>query len=160
MESIKVTRKADIPIIADGGIKNSGDLTKALAAGASTVMIGSLLAGTEESPGAIIMRQGRRYKIYRGMASFEANLKRKQKANNNYEFDTDLLDMTPEGVESLVPYKGYVSEVVNQLINGLKSGISYCGSKNIKEMQKNAEFVKMSSAGLRESHPHDVDVLK
>lgn len=160
MESIKITKKADIPIIADGGIKNSGDLTKALAAGASTVMIGSLLAGTEESPGAIIMRQGRRYKIYRGMASFEANLKRKQKANNNYEFDTDLLDMTPEGVESLVPYKGYVSEVVNQLINGLKSGISYCGSKNIKEMQKNAEFVKMSSAGLRESYPHDVDVLK
>lgn len=160
MECAKIASKENIPIIADGGIRNSGDITKALASGASSVMIGSLLAGTEESPGAIIMRQGKRYKIYRGMASFEANLKRKQKQNNNFEIDTDLLDMTPEGVESLVAYKGYTSEVITQLMNGLKSGVSYCGSRNIKELQKNAEFIKMSLAGLRESFPHDVDVLK
>ncbi len=160
MECAKIAQKESIPIIADGGIRNSGDLTKALAAGASSGMLGNLLAGTEESPGVIIMRQGKRYKIYRGMASFEANLKRKQKQNNNFEIDTDLLDMTPEGVESLVAYKGYTSEIIMQLINGLKSGVSYCGAKNIRELQKNAEFIKMSPAGLRESYPHDVDVLK
>ena len=160
MNCAKIANKENIPIMADGGIKNSGDISKAIAAGASTVMIGSLLAGTEESPGAVIMRHGRRFKIYRGMASFGANLGRKQRINNNNNIDTDLLDMTPEGVESLVEYKGYTSEVITQLVNGLKSGVSYCGSKNIKGMQKNAEFIRMSIAGLKESHPHDVEVLK
>ncbi|MEK6973688.1 MAG: IMP dehydrogenase [Nanoarchaeota archaeon] len=160
MNCAKIANKENIPIMADGGIKNSGDISKAIAAGASTVMLGSLLAGTEESPGAIIMRHGRRFKIYRGMASFGANLGRKQRINNNNDIDTDLLDMTPEGIESLVEYKGYASEVITQLVNGLKSGVSYCGSKDIKGMQKNAEFIKMSIAGLKESHPHDVEVLK
>lgn len=159
LESMKVGKMFEIPIIADGGIKNSGDIAKAIAAGASTVMIGSLLAGTEESPGVTINRNGGKYKIYRGMASFGAALGRKERSEKEVE-DKSLLDVVPEGVESTIPYKGNVNEVVSQLIGGLKSGISYCGARNIKEMQMNAEFVKMTISGLRESHPHDVNVIK
>lgn len=158
-ESAKVGKMFDIPIIADGGIKYSGDIAKALASGASTVMIGSLLAGTEESPGITINRNGGKYKIYRGMASFGAALGRKERTEKELE-DKSLLDVVPEGVESTIPYKGNVNEIVSQLVGGLKSGISYCGARSIKEMQQNAEFVKMTIAGLRESHPHDVSVIK
>jgi len=139
-----------IPIIADGGIKSSGDITKALAAGASTVMLGSLLAGTYESPGLISNRNGIKYKIYRGMASFEANVTRTQKEGKALAVE----DIIPEGVETAVPYKGPVDEVLNQLMGGLRSGMSYCGAFDIKQLQERAEFVKITTAGWNESIPH------
>ncbi|MBI2672788.1 IMP dehydrogenase [Candidatus Woesearchaeota archaeon] len=159
IDCAKVAKKYNIPVIADGGIKFSGDITKALAAGASTVMIGRLLAGTDESPGTTIIRDGRKYKIYRGMASLGANMGRSYR--NIKEIDENLFsEVVPEGVESMVPYRGNVSEIIHQLIGGLRSGMSYCGAKNIEELQINAAFIKMSPAGLRESHPHDVEVMK
>ncbi|MBI4017192.1 MAG: IMP dehydrogenase [Candidatus Aenigmarchaeota archaeon] len=144
-----------VPVIADGGIKNSGDVAKSVAAGAFAVMIGGLLAGTDESPGFIVTRHGARYKIIRGMASLGANLNRKEKEKS----ERDINDYVPEGVEAMVPYRGCAMDVINQLVGGFRSGMSYCGSKTIKEMQKNAEFVKITSAGMKESKPHDVSVL-
>jgi len=152
----EVANEFGIPVIADGGIKQSGDITKALAAGASSVMLGNLLGGTEESPGQTIIRGGRKFKIYRGSAGFGSVMSRKQRENGN----DDLSDVVPEGVEGTVPYKGNVSEVLYQLVGGLKSGMSYCGAHNMNELWKNAEFVKITSAGLKESHAHDIDVLK
>lgn len=146
----------DIPVIADGGIKNSGDIVKAIAAGASAVMIGGLLAGTDESPGFMVTRHGTRFKIIRGMASLGANLSRKSKENKS---ETDVNDYVAEGVEAIVPYRGSAMDVINQLVGGFRSGMSYCGARTIKEMQKNAEFIKMTSAGMKESKPHDVSVL-
>ena len=159
MDCAKVGKKYDIPIISDGGVRNSGDATKALAAGASTVMAGSLLGGTDESPGSYVMKNGKRYKIYRGMASFYATLGRKTKETGTTAMSEDLNDYVAEGVEAMVPYKGSVVDIVKQLAGGIRSGLSYCGANTIPQMQQNAEFIKMSTAGYAESQPHDVELM-
>lgn len=160
IDSVRVARDYDIPVISDGGIRNSGDITKALAAGSSSVMVGSLFGGTDESPGKTLVKNGKKFKMYRGMASFYASLGRKYREEGAQVIDSDdLNDYVPEGVEAMVPYKGSVVEIVRQLAGGLRSGLSYCGAKTIAEMQKNAEFIKMTSAGYVESQPHDVDVM-
>jgi IMP dehydrogenase len=160
IDSVKVARDYDIPVISDGGIRNSGDITKAMAAGSSSVMVGSLFGGTDESPGKTLVKNGKKFKMYRGMASFYASLGRKYREEGPQVVDSDdLNDYVPEGVEAMVPYKGSVVEIVRQLVGGLRSGLSYCGAKTIGEMQKNAEFIKMTSAGYIESQPHDVDVM-
>jgi IMP dehydrogenase len=152
-------RAAGVPLIADGGIRNSGDLTKALAAGASTVMIGGMLAGTEESPGASVVREGRRYKIVRGMASLSANVERR-KVEKGEELDAGEWErVVPEGVEAVVPYRGEAGEILHQLVGGLRSGMSYAGAVTIAGLQENAEFIRMSTAGMRESGAHDVEKL-
>ena len=155
----QIGKKYDIPIISDGGTRTSGDLTKALAAGASTVMVGSLFGGTDESPGSFVMKNGKRYKIYRGMASFYAALGRKSKETGNVAINDDLNDYVAEGVEAMVPYKGTVTDIIKQLSGGVRSGLSYCGAHTIPQMQQNAEFIKMSRAGFAESQPHDVDLM-
>ncbi len=152
MESAAAARDLGVPIIADGGVRTSGDIVKALAAGAQTVMIGSLFAGTRESPGRIVERKGRRYKVTRGMASLSATMSR----SDNAELDWNTI--VPEGVEAVVPYRGGVSELLAQLVGGVRSGLSYCGAYTIPELQEHAEFIKMSPAGLSESKPHDVEV--
>jgi IMP dehydrogenase len=160
ISSVKVARDYDIPIVSDGGIRNSGDITKALAAGASSVMIGSLFGGTDESPGKTLVKNGKKYKMYRGMASYYASLGRKYREEGPKVVDSDdLNDYVPEGVEAMVPYKGSVVEIIRQMAGGLRSGLSYCGAKRILEMQTNAEFIKITSAGYIESQPHDVDVM-
>jgi IMP dehydrogenase len=160
LDSVKVAHEYGIPIISDGGIRNSGDMTKALAAGASSVMIGSLFGGTDESPGKTLVKNSKKFKMYRGMASFYASLGRKYREEGPQVVDSeDLNDYVPEGVEAMVPYKGSVVEIVRQLAGGLRSGLSYCGAKTIPEMQTNAEFIKMTSAGYIESRPHDVDLM-
>ena len=151
-----VAREYGVPIIADGGIKYSGDVVKAIAAGANAVMIGSLFAGTEESPGETEIFQGRRFKVYRGMGSLGA-MKEGSKDRYFQEGETKLV---PEGIEGRVPYKGPLADSIYQLVGGLRSGMGYCGSKNIKEHMENTEFVRITSAGLRESHPHDVQITK
>lgn len=158
MDSIKVGKEYNIPIISDGGIRSSGDSTKALAAGASTVMVGSLFGGTDESPGKTIVKNGKKYKMYRGMASFYASLGRKYREDDGQTID-DLNDYVPEGVEAMVPYKGSVVDIIRQVVGGIRSGLSYCGAKTISEMQSNAEFVKITPAGYIESQPHDVNVI-
>lgn len=160
IDSVKMAKKYEIPIISDGGTRTSGDLTKALAAGASSVMIGSMFGGTDESPGKTLVKNGKKYKMYRGMASFYAALGRKFRENpeSGSEKD-DLNDYVAEGVEAMVPYKGSVIEIIKQLTGGLRSGLSYCGANTIREMQDNAEFIKITASGYRESHPHDVDVI-
>jgi len=153
-----VARKYGVPIIADGGIKYSGDITKALAAGAHTVMIGSLFAGTDESPGEIVLLQGRSYKVYRGMGSLGAM---EQGTRDRYQqAGVRTSKLVPEGVEGRVPYKGPLAHSVNQLIGGLRSGMGYCGCKNLEDLRKKARFVRISNAGLRESHVHDVIITK
>ena len=152
-------RKRGIPIIADGGIKFSGDLTKALAAGASTVMIGSLFAGTDEAPGELIIYQGRTYKAYRGMGSLEA-MKAGSKDRYFQAEVSDFEKLVPEGIVGRVPYRGRISENVYQLIGGLRAGMGYTGCRSIKELQKNARMVKITTAGLKESHVHDVIIVK
>jgi IMP dehydrogenase len=160
LDSVKIAKEHEIPVISDGGIRNSGDLTKALAAGASSVMVGSLLGGTDESPGKTLVKNGKKYKIYRGMASFYASLGRKYREEGQQIIESeDLNDYVPEGVEAMVPYKGSVVEIIRQLIGGLRSGLSYCGAKTINEMQQNAEFVRITTAGYIESQPHDVNVM-
>lgn len=160
IDSVKVARDSDIPVISDGGVRTSGDMTKALAAGASSVMVGSLFGGTDESPGKTLVKNGKKFKMYRGMASFYASLGRRYREEGAQVIDADdLNDYVPEGVEAMVPYKGSVVEIVRQLVGGLRSGLSYCGAKSIPEMQKNAEFIKMTSAGYIESQPHDVDLM-
>jgi len=143
-------------IIADGGIKFSGDIVKAIGAGASCVMIGSLFAGCEESPGEEEIYQGRRFKVYRGMGSLAAM----QKGSKDRYFQDDMTKLVPEGVEGRVPYKGKAADVIYQLIGGLRSGMGYCGARNIEELRKKATFVVQTSAGLRESHPHDIQITK
>ncbi|MHB1867395.1 MAG: IMP dehydrogenase [Nitrososphaerales archaeon] len=159
IDCAQMTRKYDVTLIADGGIRNSGDITKALVAGADTVMVGSLLAGTDESPGEIVYRGNYRYKVTRGMASMAARkdqLARSGKINvENQEID----DYVPEGVEAIVPYKGSAINVVRQLVGGLRSGLSYCGASNLQELRKNGEFVRITEVGLKESMPHDVKEL-
>ena len=160
LDSVKIAKKYEIPIISDGGIRNSGDLTKALAAGSSSVMVGSLLGGTDESPGKTLVKNGKKYKIYRGMASFYASLGRKYREEGEQIKESDELnDYVPEGVEAMVSYKGSVVEIIRQLVGGLRSGLSYCGAKTIDEMQQNAEFVRITTAGYIESQPHDVNVM-
>jgi len=156
VECSEEAQKYGIPIIADGGIKYSGDITKALAAGASSVMLGSLLAGTEESPGEIEIYQGRSYKVYRGMGSLSAM----REGSMDRYFQDNPEKLVPEGVEGRVPYKGPLSETIFQLIGGLRAGMGYCGVKNIKELQIKTKFIKITNAGLRESHPHNVDITK
>lgn len=160
LDSVKIAKKYEIPVISDGGIRNSGDLTKALAAGSSSVMVGSLLGGTDESPGKTLVKNGKKYKIYRGMASFYASLGRKyREEGEQLKESDDLNDYVPEGVEAMVSYKGSVVEIIRQLVGGLRSGLSYCGAKTINEMQQNAEFVRITTAGYIESQPHDVNVM-
>ena len=160
MESVKVAREYDIPVISDGGIRTSGDTTKALAVGASSVMVGSMFGGTDESPGKTLVKNGKKFKMYRGMASFYASLGRKYREEGPQVVDSnDLNDYVPEGVEAMVPYKGSVVEIIRQLVGGLRSGLSYCGAKTISEMQKNAEFIKITPAGNIESQPHDVNLM-
>jgi IMP dehydrogenase len=149
-------RKYNVPIIADGGIKYSGDISKAIAAGASAVMLGSLFAGTEESPGEQEIFQGRRFKVYRGMGSLGAM---KEGSKDRY-FQENESKLVPEGIEGRVPYKGPLADTIYQLIGGLRSGMGYCGSKNIDELINNTKFIRITGAGLRESHPHDVQITK
>jgi IMP dehydrogenase len=154
MNAVEVARKYGIPICADGGIKNSGDLSKALAAGADTVMIGTMFAGTDESPGRPITKGGMKYKICRGMASYDANVDRAIKTSDK-DVDESLFDeIVPEGVKTIVPYRGAMQETLTQLIGGLRSSLSYCGSHNLDEMHTNSEFIRMTSSGMRESKPH------
>ncbi len=148
--------KHGIRVIADGGIKYSGDITKALAAGGSCVMLGSLLAGTEESPGAIEIYQGRSYKVYRGMGSLGAMAV----GSNDRYFQEGAKKLVPEGVEGRVPYKGTLADTIFQMVGGLRSGMGYCGAKSIDDLRQNAEFIKISGAGLAESHPHDISITK
>ena len=158
-ECARVAEAAGVPIIADGGIKAPGDLTKALAAGASTVMIGGMLAGTDESPGRPLNRHGRRYKRYRGMASLAATVDRRKRERRDVGADDEWVsDVVPEGVEALVPYRGSAGEVLTQLVGGLRSGMSYCGAATLSELRERARFTRITAAGLRESHPHDVEL--
>ncbi len=156
-ECAKPAQEAGVPLIADGGIKYSGDVTKAVAAGADCVMIGSLLAGTEESPGETVLYQGRTYKAYRGMGSMGAMA---SGSSERYGQDPASGKLVPEGVEGRVPYKGLLGELVHQLVGGVKSGMGYCGCGTIAELQKKTRFVRVSSAGLREAHVHDVLITK
>ena len=160
MDCVKVGKEYNIPIISDGGIRTSGDSTKALAAGASTVMVGSLFGGTDESPGKTIVKNGKKFKMYRGMASFYASLGRIYREDEGHTIDAnDLNDYVPEGVEAMISYKGSVVDIIRQIVGGIRSGLSYCGAKTISEMQNNAEFVKITPAGYIESQPHDVNVI-
>ena len=159
MDCYNVCKKYNIPLIADGGIKFSGDIVKAITAGADTVMIGNLFAGTEESPGETILYQGRSYKIYRGMGSLEA-MKQGSKDRYFQEGIEDELKFVPEGIEGRVPYKGPLSDSVYQLVGGLKAGMGYAGCKTIEELKTKAKFIQITNAGLRESHVHDVIITK
>jgi IMP dehydrogenase len=159
MECAEAARAAGVPVIADGGIRQPGDLAKALAAGAQTAMVGSLLAGTDESPGLIMTRKGHRYKASRGMASLEANIERNKREGNDLTHE-EIEDYVAEGVEAAVPYRGKTREVLTQLVGGLQSAMSYSGAHSIEEFQEKAIFVRMTGAGLRESGPHDVEVLR
>jgi IMP dehydrogenase len=158
IECAEAARPHGIPVIADGGIRHPGDVAKALAAGASTVMIGSMLAGTDESPGMIMTRRGHRYKASRGMASLEANIERNKREGNDLTQE-EIEDYVAEGVEAAVPYRGRAREVLTQLVGGLQSGMSYSGAHSIEELQEKAIFVRMTGAGLKESGPHDVEVI-
>ncbi|HQA48200.1 MAG: IMP dehydrogenase [Clostridiales bacterium] len=156
MDSAEAAAKYGVPIIADGGIKYSGDITKAIAAGADTVMIGSLLAGTEESPGDIEIYQGRSYKVYRGMGSIAAMAS----GSKDRYFQEDSKKLVPEGVEGRVPYKGALADTIYQLVGGLRAGMGYCGTRTIAELKANTKFMAITAAGLRENHPHDVHITK
>ncbi len=162
-DAIGPAERAGVPVIADGGIKFSGDVTKALAAGAHTVMIGGLFAGTEESPGETILYQGRTYKLYRGMGSLEA-MREREGSRNRYFQDEEAEELgrklVPEGIEGRVPYKGSLSFIVQQLVGGLRAGMGYLGARSLAELRQNAKFVRVSSAGLKESHVHDVYITK
>ncbi|CUU05894.1 IMP dehydrogenase [Candidatus Kryptobacter tengchongensis] len=159
MNCAEAAMKYKVPIIADGGIKQTGDIAKAIAAGADSVMIGALFAGTEESPGEKVLYEGRSYKVYRGMGSIEAM---KAGSSDRYfqDVEDDIKKLVPEGIEGRVPYKGHLSDVVYQMVGGLKSAMGYCGARNIEEMKTKTKFILMTNAGLRESHPHDVIITK
>jgi IMP dehydrogenase len=159
LECAKVALRHNIPIIADGGVKQTGDIAKAIAAGADSVMIGSLFAGVDESPGEKVLYEGRSYKVYRGMGSLEA-MKQGSKDRYFQDAEDDIQKLVPEGIEGRVPYKGTLSETVHQMVGGLRSAMGYCGCRSIGEMKKKAQFVRMTDAGLRESHPHDVSISK
>jgi len=154
----KALNKKDIPVIADGGARYTGDLVKAIAAGASSVMAGSMFAGVEEAPGDTIIYEGRKYKTYRGMGSIEA-MKQGSKDRYFQDVEDDIKKLVPEGIVGRVPYKGNLSEIVHQLVGGLRAGMGYCGAKNIEELKK-AQFIRISNAGVRESHVHDVTITR
>ena len=156
MDCYAVAKKYGIPIIADGGIKYSGDMTKAIAAGANVCMMGSIFAGCDESPGTFELFQGRKYKVYRGMGSIAAM----ENGSKDRYFQQDAKKLVPEGVEGRVAYKGLVEDTVFQLIGGIRSGMGYCGTKTIEELKENGKFVKISAASLKESHPHDIHITK
>ena len=156
MNAYEAAKKYDVPIIADGGIKYSGDMTKALAAGASVCMMGSIFAGCDESPGTFELFQGRKYKVYRGMGSIAAM----ENGSKDRYFQTDAKKLVPEGVEGRVAYKGTVEDTVFQLIGGIRSGMGYCGAQDIPTLQETSQFVKISAASLKESHPHDIHITK
>lgn len=152
----KAAKPYGIPVIADGGIKFSGDIPKAIAAGADVVMLGSLFAGTEESPGEIVMYQGRSFKTYRGMGSTAAM----EAGSKDRYFQNETTKFVPEGVEGRVPYRGYLKDIIYQLIGGLRSGMGYCGTGTIEDLQNNGKFIRITNAGLKESHPHDIAITK
>ena len=156
MDCYEVAKEYDIPIIADGGIKYSGDMTKAIAAGANVCMMGSIFAGCDESPGDFELYQGRKYKVYRGMGSISAM----ENGSKDRYFQEDAKKLVPEGVEGRVAYKGHVEDTVFQLIGGIRSGMGYCGAKDIETLKRTGKFVKISAAALRESHPHDIHITK
>ena len=153
-ESAQVGRRYGVPIIADGGIKYSGDIAKAIAAGANVVMMGNILAGTDESPGETVIYQGRSYKVYRGMGSLGAM---KLGSKDRY-FQTEAKKLVPEGIEGRVPYKGMLADTIFQMVGGLRASMGYCGCHNIQEMIENTQFIQITAAGLKESHPHDVSI--
>lgn len=159
MECSAVAAKYKVPLIADGGIKQTGDIPKALAAGADTVMIGNLFAGVEESPGEKVLYEGRAYKSYRGMGSVEAM---RAGSSDRYfqDVEDDIQKLVPEGIEGRVPYRGPLSDTVYQMVGGLRAAMGYLGCRNIPELKKNGRFVRITSAGLNESHPHDIDIVK
>ncbi len=156
MDCYAVAKEYGIPVIADGGIKYSGDITKAIAAGGSVCMMGSLFAGCDESPGTFELYQGRKYKVYRGMGSIAAM----ENGSKDRYFQTDAKKLVPEGVEGRVAYKGMVEDTVFQLLGGLRAGMGYCGAPNIPTLQETGKFVKISAASLKESHPHDIHITK
>ncbi len=159
VESCKAADPAGVPVIADGGVRFSGDITKALAAGASTVMIGSLLAGTEESPGETVLYQGRTYKVYRGMGSLEA-MRGGQSKDRYFQEGQEDMKLVPEGIEGRVPYKGDLASTITQLVGGLRAGMGYVGARDLTELRRKARFIRISPAGLREGHVHDVAMTK
>ncbi len=158
MDCAEAAQALGVPLIADGGVRNSGDLTKALAAGADTTMVGSLLAGTEESPGASVVRDGQRFKVVRGMASLTANVDRQAMDQGDVDIE-DWERVVPEGVEAVVPYRGAVEDILHQLVGGLRSGLSYAGATSLRELQANAEFIRITPAGVKESGAHDVQKI-
>jgi IMP dehydrogenase len=158
MEVSEALRGTGVPVIADGGIRFTGDIVKGLAGGADTVMIGSMLAGTEESPGETIIYEGRRFKSYRGMGSLEA-MQKGSKDRYFQDAEDDLKKLVPEGISGRVPYKGTVLEVMHQIIGGLRAGMGYCGASDIAALQ-GSQFVRMTAAGVKESHPHDVTITR
>ena len=156
MDCYSVAKEYGIPIIADGGIKYSGDITKAIAAGGNVCMMGSMFAGCEESPGEYELFQGRKYKVYRGMGSIAAM----ENGSKDRYFQENAKKLVPEGVEGRVPYKGILADTIFQMVGGIRSGMGYCGAKNIDDLRKNSEFIKITGAGLAESHPHDISITK
>ena len=160
-EAGRAGREMGVPIIADGGVKYSGDITKALAAGASTIMIGSLFAGTDEAPGEVVLYQGRSYKTYRGMGSLGAMAQAQGSKDRYFQSDVDEVGkLVPEGIEGRVPYRGSLSFNIHQLIGGLRAGLGYCGAATIPALQEKAKFIRITGSGLTESHPHDIAVTK
>jgi IMP dehydrogenase len=161
LEAARALEDRDLPIIADGGIKYSGDIVKALAAGAHSVMIGGLFAGTTESPGETVLLEGRSYKVYRGMGSLSAMAAAQGSRERYFQDDTDeLVKLVPEGIEGRVPFKGPLEQLVFQLVGGLRSGMGYCGVGSVEELRTRSRFVRVSPAGLRESHPHDITITR
>ena len=156
MDVYEVAKQYGIPVIADGGIKFSGDITKAIAAGADVCMMGSMFAGCDEAPGDFELFQGRKYKVYRGMGSIAAM----ENGSKDRYFQTDAKKLVPEGVEGRVAYKGLLEDTVFQLMGGLRSGMGYCGAPTIPYLKENGQFVKISAASLKESHPHDIHITK
>lgn len=159
MEAAQILKRTGIPVIADGGIRYTGDMVKAIAAGASCIMAGSIFAGTEESPGETIIYEGRKFKSYRGMGSVEAM---KEGSSDRYfqDVEADIKKLVPEGIVGRVPYKGMLNEVVQQFVGGLRAGMGYCGAKDIKALQEDSQFVRITSASMAESHPHDIVITK
>jgi IMP dehydrogenase len=160
LEAARAAAEHDVPIIADGGIKYSGDIAKAIAAGAESVMIGALFAGAEESPGETVLYRGRTYKEYRGMGSLSAMRDRDGSRDRYSQADVSAEKLVPEGLEGRVPHKGPLTVVVTQLVGGLRSGMGYAGARNIAELRGTARFIRITAAGLRESHPHDIIITE
>jgi IMP dehydrogenase len=158
MNCVDEANKQNIPVIADGGIRYSGDLSKAIASGAEVVMLGSMLAGMDESPGEFILFEGRQYKSYRGMGSLGAM--KEGSGDRYFQEGAEATKLVPEGIEGMVPYRGSVKNTIHQLMGGLRSSMGYCGSKDIQDFHKKAEFIQTTTAGIKESHPHEVKIMK